>query len=324
MRVAALLSLVCACSVESTKAPVIEVSFPEADAAGGVIPFRSGGPFQVKVTGQESELGMSSHATIEIVASTIPTDATATATVTLSNQSEGVLAGTATLKWPSGGPSPDDPVLRVRALVGNASPVTDVPLERPALAVVPGSLSNTGSQLVQSLCFDSTSTDGALSLHLIGAKLDTGVADGTVPLVPGSCTGAFDPKSPSSYASIKVIVTDAAVQVIATLPSTTASVSYQSPAPPQGTLTLVLGTPSAMPPRESIVDVTATARVNGTPAKDIVVTFQSIPNTTLVPISANTNSQGEATATFQMPKEGSVRVTAVSGNKQSNSVTFWP
>jgi hypothetical protein len=324
MRLALLFLAVTACAQTAVDPASIELSFPEADATSGVIPFRIGGPFLVTVIGQQSELGDVSHATVEIITASIPTDATASATVTLVRQDGDTLAGTATLKWPPGGPPPGEAPLRVRALVGNTSRPADIPLEEPALSVVPGPLTNTGAQLVQSLCFDASSTDGVLAIHLAGAKLDSGMADGTATLLPGACAGTLDPKNPSSFARVKVVVTDATFQVSATLPNTRASAVYKLTPPPQGDLTLDLSTATTTPDPGSIVDLAVTARVDGNLAKDIVVTFQAIPSTMIVPASVKTDAMGNASASFQMPKEGSLRVVATSGDVQSPPRTFGP
>jgi hypothetical protein len=324
MRLALLFLAATACAQTAANPASIELSFPEADANSGVIPFRIGGPFLVTVTGQQAELGDVSHATVEIITGSIPTNAVASATVTLVRQEGDALAGTATLTWPPGGPAPGEAPLRVRALVGNTASPADVPLEEPALSVAPGPLSNTGAQLVQSLCFDATSTDGVLALHLTGAKLDSGMADGAIALLPGACSGTLDPRNPSSFARVKVFVTDAMFQVSATLPNTRASAVYNLTPPPQGDLTLDLLAATTTPDRESIVDLEVTARVDGNPAKDIVVTFQSIPSTTIVPALVKTDAMGKAFASFQMPKEGSLRVVATSGDVQSPPRTFGP
>lgn len=322
MRLSLLFVLVCACT-DTTSSEVLDVgiSFPEADAAGGVIPFKAGGSFQFQVVAKAAQLGKQSRATVDILTPGAPADATTTATITLTDQTNGALAGSATLKWPSGG---SETPLQIRTQIADYASITDVPLEQPVLAVMPGALSNTGAQVTQNLCFESTSTDGALSIHLNGAKFDTGLVDATVPLLRGTCAGVVDPKNPSSSARIKAFVSNSTVEATATLPPTLATATYVSPSQ-TGVLTLELTALSTTPQSLSIVDLTVIAKVAGTPTKDIAVSFLSVPNTVVVvPAAVKTDAQGRGVASFQMPAEGSVRITAMSGDGQSNSLTFTP
>ena len=315
-----------ACSEDAAAPPKLEVKFPEKDLTGDVIPFRAGGSFAVQVIAEKAELGRLSHATVEIVTGTVPPDAVVTSTIPLTDQEDGTLAGTATLKWPLGFMAGED--LKVRALVGDTTKLESVPFEPLAVTHVEEALSSNGVQLVRGVCFQSTSTDGTLQLHLAGATLPNGMADGTAPLAPGSCaTNTVDPKNPTSIARVAATVIGPDVQILATLQNTRAFDIYKMLAPPAGMLLLKLSAPSMTPPRLSIVDLEVVSTVNNMLTSDVVVTFQTVPSITITPVSVVTgsgmNQQGNAIARFQMPKEGSLAVTAISGSA-TDTITFYP
>ena len=301
--------------------PTIEIDFPEL--TGDVIPFRAGGPFAVKVTAQRSQLGRAARASVDLLTGIAPTDSVVSSTITLSDQADGTLTGTTILKWPPG--IVPGEALELRAQVGDRSYLEPVPLEPVTLTHVEQGLSNNGSQVVRTVCFESSATDGTLSIHLSGAKLASGANDGTIALSPGDCaTRAIDPANPVSSARVEAIVTGGEVQVVASLQNTQVVDIYNMTTPQQGTLTLALATADNTPPRLSIVELDVVARVGGTPTKNISVTFQSVPGVTITPPSVVTNDIGEATARFQMPENGSLSVIAVSGGIESTPVVFYP
>jgi hypothetical protein len=311
-----------ACETQSpAQDPVVLISFPEVKDE--IIPFRAGGPFLVKVTAQRSELGRAARASLELLTGTAPMDSVIMSTVVMSDLGDGTLAGTTTLKWPPGIVPGEQ--LDLRAQVGDRSLVENVPLEPVTLSHFEQGLSSNGSQVVRTVCFESSASDGTLSLHLSGAKLASGANDGTIALSPGDCaTRAINPVNPLSSARVEAIVTAGSVQVVASLQNTSVVDVYEMTTPQQGMLTLQLTTANPLPARLSIVELDIVALINGTPTKNISVTFQTVPNVTITPSSVVTNEAGQAKARFQMPENGSLSVIAVSGGVESVPIVFYP
>jgi hypothetical protein len=140
--------------------------------------------------------------------------------------------------------------------------------------------------------------------------------------VPGTCNGdPLDVANPSSHVRITVIPSGTTFRIYATLAGTSASPPLQDDVPDFGPFTLTVIPSTSMPTGLAIVDVDVHAELDGRKAKGISLIFQSVPATTIVPAAALTNSDGNASATFQMPEKGQLRLF-ISAGSNTSQITF--
>jgi hypothetical protein len=278
-------------------------------------PFKAGGPFTIGVTGYVADLGPTSHATVEIVTpSAAPPGAVRSATITLNDQDDGTVAGTANLAWPPGGPVP------VRVEVAGQSVHHVMPLELPKVYICPAdSLENTGTQLLLSACIQSTSSDGVVNLRMTGGTFaDTGATEKTATLTLGVCgacvSKAIYPSTESSYTTVRVAVNQSGATLVASMPSTAAVDRHLVEAPPPGLVEVCLSTAPSDPGPLDIVALSALVTIDGRATPGIIVSFHTLPTSDILPAAALTDSEGRATARVVRPAEGELFIEARVGN----------
>lgn len=311
-----LVLLVAACDSNHDSPLGVDVDFPGMGSSG-YIPFKAGGPFEVRVSASASELGPTSRALVQLVSAESQAGTVTSAMISLVDQGNGSLEGRAMLSWPPGGP------IKTRVQVADFERDEPAPLEPVVLGLSNHDFTTTGAQILLPVCVDSTSSDGNVTLRLNGATISgTGAVEATAALLPGHCNGASDgTSSESSYASFTVVATGSKLRLSASMPNTTAITTSERDLPSFGTLTLALTPQPETPAPLSIVELTVDAKLDGVAAPGIVVSFQAVPAITIFPSMVTTDSQGRARAHFQRPEFGQLRVEAHSGSA-SDAFTF--
>jgi hypothetical protein len=291
----------------STATPTAEIYFP--DEVMGSIPYRGGGQFVAGVhTGIDQLIG-NTHAFITLDSSTGSGGNSGAQPVTL-QPGDGGLGGTTVLTWPAGG----DVVIHA-SVAGVTVADRTAHLVKPALAFHQVAISDSGTQWVYSYCLESSMADGMIGVHLDQATFTGGSADMTLNLIAGPCEGVT-PSLPNLHSHATYTVTPSSASFRATASYAAASLVVAEPdvvVPPHASPAIQIDSPQTVFPVLSIVELQLHAHVGATPVAGASITLQSIPPTSLLPMTAVTDAAGNATAHFQMPASGPIEIDASIG-----------
>jgi hypothetical protein len=303
--------------------PALDLQFP--GEVGCLVPYGPKGTFDVRVIGTLAGLNAPATATLEFIDGTNP-QLPAAATVTLQLETIGgsTLSGTVRLAYPNG------PPFSLRAHALGAVIDETVPLERPEIAAQFAEGRPVAGRVAGSVCVETTATGGVLELTVINATFESGMTTERRTLGTTDCD-LFEGRPFRSGAAFPVVLSGGPLLAEAALVDTPFRMSRTPPlwqVEPGNFVFELTSTPVDLPAPglPVVLHAKATAGTDaGTHlAKGLPVSFESVPELDILPVSTVFDAAGNAEATFIAPEGPAVHIDLVAGGKRTGHTISRP